>query len=478
MKTAAVYIRVSTDEQAEYSPDSQLTEAKAYAARHDILISPDHIYTDVGISGRKATKRPEFMRMISAAKEKPSPFDVILVWKYSRFARNQEESILYKSLLSKECNVEVVSISEETGDSVFGSLIERIIEWMDEFYSIRLSEEVTTKMTYAAERGQIMSIAPFGYKKEAGQPMVIVPEEAQWIRHIFNGFVGGKSIVGLARELNESGVRTHRGSQFENRTIEYILHNPMYCGYVRWTPNGKTVGNRIYNSPDTIIRKGDFEPIISENLFNDVQDRLKELAGRRKKRSKPMDVKKHWLSGLVKCSSCGATLVYSQANAGFQCHKYARGNCKVSHYISAKKLEQYVISSIEQVTITESFIQDITRVRKVDNVIDYGPQINKLENMLERAKRAYTEGIDTLEEYANNKKRISAELEAIKEKDAAQIIHTEFQSVDDVQQKFDSIITLLKSEVDDSVKNEAIAGIVDFVRFNRKESTVEIYFYL
>ena len=191
-----------------------------------------------------------------------------------------------------------------------------------------------------------------------------------------------------------------------------------------------------------------------------------------------MDVKKHWLSGLVKCSSCGATLVYSQANAGFQCHKYARGNCKVSHYISARKLEQYVISSIEQVTITESFIQDITRVKKVDNVIDYGPQINKLENMLERAKRAYTEGIDTLEEYANNKKRISAELEAIKEKDAAQIIHTEFQSVDDVQQKFDSIITLLKSEVDDSVKNEAIAGIVDFIRFNRKESTVEIYFYL
>ena len=173
MKTAAVYIRVSTDEQAEYSPDSQLTEAKAYAARHGILISPEHIYTDVGISGRKATKRPEFMKMISAAKEKPSPFDVILVWKYSRFARNQEESILYKSLLSKECNVEVVSITEETGDSVFGSLIERIIEWMDEFYSIRLSEEVTTKMTYAAERGQIMSIAPFGYRKESGQPMVI-----------------------------------------------------------------------------------------------------------------------------------------------------------------------------------------------------------------------------------------------------------------------------------------------------------------
>ena len=184
MKTAAVYIRVSTDEQAEYSPDSQLAEAKAYAARNGMIISPDHVYTDVGISGRKANKRPAFMRMVAEAKGKPSPFDVILVWKFSRFARNQEESILYKNLLKKECNVEVVSISEEVGDSVFGSLIERIIEWMDEFYSIRLSEEVTTKMTFAAERGQILSIAPFGYSKKPDQPMVIVPDLEVWIMYI------------------------------------------------------------------------------------------------------------------------------------------------------------------------------------------------------------------------------------------------------------------------------------------------------
>ena len=71
MKTAAVYIRVSTDEQAEYSPDSQLSEAKAYAARNGMIISPDHVYTDVGISGRKANKRPAFMRMVAEAKGKP-----------------------------------------------------------------------------------------------------------------------------------------------------------------------------------------------------------------------------------------------------------------------------------------------------------------------------------------------------------------------------------------------------------------------
>ena len=113
MKTAAIYIRVSTDDQTEHSPESQLNEIKKYAARSNLVIDPNHIYNDDGISGRKASKRPEFQRMISAAKAAPSPFDVILVWKFSRFARNQEESIVYKSLLRRDCGVEVISISED-----------------------------------------------------------------------------------------------------------------------------------------------------------------------------------------------------------------------------------------------------------------------------------------------------------------------------------------------------------------------------
>ena len=120
MKVAAAYIRVSTEDQIEYSPDSQLQELQSYAERHDMVLDPSHVYIDAGISGRQAKKRPAFQKMIAMAKGSPAPFDVVLVWKYSRFARNQEESILYKSLLKKECGVEVVSITEETGDSMFG----------------------------------------------------------------------------------------------------------------------------------------------------------------------------------------------------------------------------------------------------------------------------------------------------------------------------------------------------------------------
>ena len=99
MPTAAAYIRVSTDDQAELSPDSQLEEIKKYASREGLRLLPDQIYIDSGISGKRAGRRPAFLRMVAAAKEPGCPFSVILLWKFSRFARNQEESIFYKSIL-------------------------------------------------------------------------------------------------------------------------------------------------------------------------------------------------------------------------------------------------------------------------------------------------------------------------------------------------------------------------------------------
>lgn len=478
MKTAAVYIRVSTDDQGEHSPDSQLREAKEYAKRHNMIIDPQYIYTDAGISGRHAKKRPAFQKMIATAKDKPSPFDTILVWKFSRFARNQEESILYKSLLRKECNVEVISITEETGDSMFGSLIERIIEWMDEFYSLRLSEEVRTKMTFVAEKGVVQSIAPFGYSKKHDQPMVINEDEAKWVKYIFESFVAGKSLLGIARELNNNGVRTHRGNQFDNRGIEYILYNPMYIGYVRWTPSGKTLSKRIYDSPDTMIVKGDFEPIISEELFYLAKQEMENRKKTRKRYDKPTDVKKHWLSGLVKCSSCGATLAYSPKNDGFQCYKYAKGICKESHFIKAAKLEEAVILAIQQTTIDDRFIADNTLLDKPQATIDFSKQLSKLEAMLGRAKLAFVEGIDTLEEYSANKKRIQAEIDEIKFKQEERKETVTYASSSEVSEKFKNIVSLLREEEDKNVKNRAISSIVEKVEFSKVPESIKVYFYL
>ena len=115
LRYAYGYIRVSTHDQEEISPDSQENLLREYATRNNIVILK--IFSDLGISGRKAEKRPGFQEMFVLAKGSDHPVYLILVWKFSRFARNQEESIVYKSLLKKQHNVEVVSIFKRGGSA-------------------------------------------------------------------------------------------------------------------------------------------------------------------------------------------------------------------------------------------------------------------------------------------------------------------------------------------------------------------------
>ena len=116
MKIAAAYVRVSTDDQLEFSPDSQLKNIKKYAKDNDMILPEEYIFIDEGISGRNTKNRAAFLRMVGIAQSKPKPFDVILVWKFSRFARNREDSVLYKSMLRKKYKIDVVSISEPIGN--------------------------------------------------------------------------------------------------------------------------------------------------------------------------------------------------------------------------------------------------------------------------------------------------------------------------------------------------------------------------
>jgi len=76
----ALYSRVSTDDQLEFSIDAQIKAIKEYAKKNRIIIPNKYMFIDEGISGKTADKRPAFMHMVATAKSKPKPFDVILVF--------------------------------------------------------------------------------------------------------------------------------------------------------------------------------------------------------------------------------------------------------------------------------------------------------------------------------------------------------------------------------------------------------------
>ena len=208
MKTAAAYIRVSTDDQVEYSPDSQLKAIRNYAKQNDMILPEEFIFIDEGISGRKADKRPAFQQMIGTAKLKPKPFDVILLWKFSRFARNREDSIVYKSMLRKQCSIDVISISEQLGEDKTSILIEALIEAMDEYYSLNLAEEVRRGMNEKFSRGEVVSQPPFGYRMGNGK---FIPDEtnAPIVKMIFNDYIMGMGSRTIASKLNDMGIKSH-----------------------------------------------------------------------------------------------------------------------------------------------------------------------------------------------------------------------------------------------------------------------------
>ncbi len=478
MKIAAAYIRVSTEEQTELSPDSQLKLIREYAKKNDMILPDEFIYQDDGISGRTAAKRPSFNRMIGEAKKTPKPFDVILLWKFSRFARNREDSIVYKSMLRK-LGIEVISISENIGDDKMSVLVEAMIEAMDEYYSINLAEEVKRGMLEKISRGQIVNAPPIGYTLKNGT--YIPDENADLIRRIFNEFLSGDGYVTIARRLNDEGYKTLRGNKFENRTIEYIIRNPVYIGKLRWTPGGNGSQTHYHSDAETIIVDGTHEAIIPSDKWNEAQEKAESLKNRHIKFSHTNAVKSDFmLRGLLKCSNCGATMVNTKD--GYQCHKYTHGFCDKSHYVSKSIADQTVIRALQDFSTTLDVNIEIRCNKKIEIKENINKQLEKEYNKLERVKSAYEAGVDTLEEYKTNKERIIKQIELLK---AKQLSSTDYKELD-MEERRKIIITRISNfekllndpNSTQTTLNQALKEFVSHIVFSRKDNAFAIYYYV
>lgn len=159
-----IYARVSSEKQdTDLSISAQLRALREYVARNGHRVVKE--FVDEAES-RRTTARPAFREMVSLARRPQKPFDAVLVWKYSRFARNREDSIVYKTMLRKN-GVQVISITEPFEDTPTGRLLEAMIESLDEFYSANLGEEITRGLRESASRGfYLHSRPPYGYRKE------------------------------------------------------------------------------------------------------------------------------------------------------------------------------------------------------------------------------------------------------------------------------------------------------------------------
>ena len=408
MKRGAAYIRVSTDEQMDLSPQSQLDAIRAYAAQQQIDLKEPCIFMEKeGRSGRKAQNRPEFQRMIAAARTVPRPFDVILVWKFSRFARNQDESTFYKGILRKKLGIEVISISEPVMEGMYGRLIELIIEWQDEFYSYNLGAEVRRGMTKKAQQHGYQLPPCLGYAAAGGgRPFLILENEYAAVERIFSLYgETGLDRTAIARRLNEEGFRTKRGRLFDRRSVTRVLENPFYGGTVVWNGLSFPGGHEVKQSVAALY------PLCQKRL------REEKKAPRRRDAS----ACRHWASGLLRCSVCGASLSYHPDPSGkggvFTCWKYARGLHREPCSISAARAENAFFRSLDQLFLPALPESGRRYAPSAPDPTEEKARLirqkKSLEQKRKRIRAAYEAGADSLEEYRERCLRLQTEKEQI-----------------------------------------------------------------
>ena len=311
MRTA-LYIRVSSDRQdIGLSVAAQLKALREYAVRNGHAIVRE--FVDQAESGR-TSYRPQFRQMISMARHSARPFDLILVYKYSRFARSREDSIVYKAMLRKN-GIHVISINEPFDDTPTGRLLEAIIESLDEFYSDNLGEEVTRGMRESASRGFYLSgKPPYGYKKVRVKDgtkdrirLELEPSQATIVSSIFSDILNGRGLIEIAKALNSKGVASPNGKGWGKTGIRTVLSNEVYMGTSIW-------GRRSKRELEPIRVQNAYLAIVDRDTFEKAQSTLRNRAPVRihPKRA----ASRFLLSGLAKCGYCGKALVGQDAKSG------------------------------------------------------------------------------------------------------------------------------------------------------------------
>ena len=368
--------------------------------------------------------------------------------------------------------MDVVSITEDFGEDKFSVILEAMLEAMAEYYSLNLSDEVMKGMTEKANRGEFQTKAPFGYKM-VDKKLIVDESQSKIVKMVYSDYLSGLGFQKIAKKLNDMKIKTNCGNNFEVRTIEYILRNPIYCGTVSWCPGAKNSWDFEYRDKNAIKTEGSYQTIISKENFAKVQEKIK--TNKEKFKYIKGNTKQHWLRKLVKCSNCGSTLTTTQ-NA-LQCIGYSHGSCSESHYISINKISKAIL---EQLKMDFNYpinlrIKKTNKSSEVDELEILEALIKKEEEKLERCKNLYIEGIDTLEEYKVNKLNITNKLKEYEQ---------QLKSIKPKKQTGDSkefsinvknlYNMLIDNNIDMDIKYTAIHEIIDKIVYNKKEETLEI----
>lgn len=305
----AAYCRVST------ASDEQLISLDVQKAHYEKYIKANDewefagLYYDEGITGTKKEVRDGLRSLITDCEK--GLIDLVITKSISRFCRNTTDCLeLVRKLLDLNVYINFEKENINTG-SMESELMLSILSSLAESESVSISENEKWSIKKRFQDGTyIISYPPYGYANINGD-MVIVPEQAEVVKQIFANTLEGKGTHAIAKELNEHGISSKKGSKWTPGTVNAIIRNEKYTGDVIFqkTYTDSNFNRHInYGEHDQYLCTNHHEPIISHETF----DKANEVMSQRGKEKGNGEntqryQKRYGFSGKIICGECGGT---------------------------------------------------------------------------------------------------------------------------------------------------------------------------
>ena len=373
--TAVIYARYSSDNQREESIEGQIRECTAYAEKNGITVIKHYI--DRALSA-KTDNRPEFQQMIKDSEKRL--FDIVLVWKLDRFARNRYDSAHYEYQLERN-HVKLVSATEPISEGPAGIMVKSMLTGMAEYYSAELSEKVVRGMTENVLKGKYNGgTIPIGYTVDEEKFFQIDPLKAPFVVEAFQRYNDGATMKELMNWLNDSGVTTNRNHKFTYNSIQTLLTNRRYIGENRF---------KDIVMPDSI------PVIIEKELFDSVQDKI---AKNRRAPARHKAEDDYLLTTKLFCGMCGA-MMFGECGTSrnknvhhyYKCANAKRTKTCKKKTVRKEWLEDLVVCETMKMIHDDDCIQSI-----VDAVMILQEQENTVLPLLEKQMKDIENGIENL----------------------------------------------------------------------------------
>ncbi len=429
MKNAGLYVRVSTERQAQegYSIAAQKKNLTKFANDNNFNIYD--IYSDEGISGKNVEGRPEVRRLIKDIEN--GKIDVVLIQKFDRLTRNITDTEEFIQLFQKY-DVDIWSISDgkvNISDSN-GKFLTLLRGLFAQHEREQTSERIKVALKQKVEQGYTLCCGclPYGYNREKGNKVIVInKKEAGVVKRIYQMYIDNMSLSAIARKLNMEGIPTkNRGKTinikrngtiigtrtfigvWSSQSIRLILSNPVYRGKVRHN----------IKRENCYVGDGLHAPIISNDVWKKVQEKISKVKKVMHTNRPKDDV---YYCGTLICGLCGKPLTTERTLGriktdgtrnlfnGYRCINREKGICNaqgISHSKVEKAFLEYLTNNVEKFDSVDEIDLKIENTDVEKSIKECKHVLNSFKTKLKELMDRFTNNQITWEEFAYMKQEV------------------------------------------------------------------------